>query len=168
MNILAQIMGLLANVGLIISNQQKSKAKILLIQVITNILFIGQYMLLNAFAGAIVAGIALIRISVFYIYEKYNLEISKKVLYIFLLITLISGIYTYENVYSFLAIFAACIYTYAIWQNDLYVYRKCETVNAICWIIYNFIVGAYVGAIGSVCEALSAIYAIYKYDYKKK
>lgn len=59
------------------------------------------------------------------------------------------------------------LYAYAVWQDNLTIYRMITIIGSIGWIIYNCIVGAYVSILGNSFQLLSAIIAIIRLDLRR-
>lgn len=160
MFIVAQIIGGIVLILTIVSVQFKTKEKILLCQIIANILIAIQYFLLNALTGAVVSIINVVRCIIFYFYKKKNMKPSIIFLIIFIIIAIISGIFTWQSIYSIIPIIAAIIFTYGLWQDNVTITKICTGITAANWSIYNLIVAAYAGAIQSIAECISSIIAI--------
>lgn len=157
MNILAQIFGLLAISTMFYSYMKSNKKDFLLVQTFTALFYGLQYLILNAFSAVMSEIISLIRCIIFLNFEERNKRVPVYVLAILMILLIILGIYTFENVYSIIPIFIACLYTYGAWQKNLKITYTIGVVAAILWIIYNFIVGAYVSIIGCVIELIGGI-----------
>ena len=82
--ILAQICGAIVLVLTVVSVQFKTKEKILLFQIIANVIVAVQYFLLNALTGGVVAIINTIRCVIFYLYKKKDKKPSVVFLIIFI------------------------------------------------------------------------------------
>lgn len=161
--IIAQICGAITLILTVISVQFKTKEKILLFQIIANIIVSLQYFLLNATTGGVVAIINTIRCIIFFYYKKENKKPSVIFLIIFIVIAIISGIITWKNSFSIIPIIAAIVFTYGLWQDNVKITKICTAITSGNWVIYNFVVKAYVGAIQSIAEFTSAIIAIDRY-----
>lgn len=166
MFIVAQIIGGIVLILTVISVQFKTKEKILMCQIIANILIAVQYFLLNALTGGVVSVINVIRCVIFYFYKKKNMKPSIVFLVIFVIVAIISGILTWQNVFSIIPIIAAIIFTYGLWQDNITVTRVCTAITAGNWTIYNIIVKAYAGMVQSISELISSIIAIIRKKYK--
>lgn len=160
MFILAQILGGIVLILTVISVQQKTKEKILIFQIIANIVISIQYFLLDALTGGVVSIINIIRCCIFYIYKKKNMKPSVTFLGIFILVAIISGIWTWQNIFSVIPIVAAIVFTYGLWQDNVKITKICTAITSGNWGIYNLIVKAYVGALQSLAEFTSSIIAI--------
>lgn len=158
--ILAQIIGFIVLGITVISIQFKTKEKILICQIIANILVSIQYFLLNALTGGVVAVINVIRCLIFYYYKKKDKKPSVTFLSIFIVIAIVSGILTWQNVFSIIPIIVTIVFTYGLWQDNVKITRICTAITAGNWTIYNVIVKAYAGALQYLAECISAIIAM--------
>lgn len=165
--ILAQVIGILAIVVFALSPQQKTKKRALIFQLFSSILYALQYLFLGAFSAMATNLIGAIKNYVFYTYTRKDKNIPISILCIYIIIILISGILTFNNILSIFPILLSILYAYGSWHNNLKVYRIIAVVGAICWIIYNFSVGAYVSTIGNIFQLVSAIIAVIRIDIRK-
>lgn len=168
MNVIAQVIGLLAIISYAISPHAKTKKRVLVFHLISSILYALQYFLLNAFSAVIANSVGAVKCYAFYLYEKKEKEIPKSLFWIFMLIILVLGAFTYNNIYSLIPIFSSVLSLYAVWQDNLKVFRVIVIISSISWIMYNIIVGAYIGVIGNMFQLTSAIIAIIRFDILKK
>ena len=168
MFILAQIIGAIILVCVVVALQQKSKTKVLMGYMIANVLFIIQFLLLEAYVGAIIYVVNTIRTIVFYYFKKKDMKPSVWVLIIFMIACIISGIVAWENIYSIIPVVAAIMYTYSMWQDNLKVFRIMAVIALIGWVTYNFVSMAYTGALTEIIHLTSAIVAIVRYDILKQ
>lgn len=152
MNYLAQLFGLASLALICISYQQKKKENILFVQIFANLFYFIQYILLAAFSAASANIISIVRTILFYNYERKDRDIPLYYLIIFELIIVIVGIFTYTNIYSIIPITIALTYAYGTWQKNSRVMYSIFLLAGFFWILYNFIVGAYISIIGSVIE----------------
>lgn len=165
--ILAQIIGLIGLVCSSLAVNQGKKDKILAFQLLANALYFFEYLLLDATSAGLICFLAVFRCFTFYKLDQ-NDKRSVSALVIFEVLALIIGIFTYNGLISLLPIIIFILYTYATWQNNLKLFRIVAFIVPICWVIYNLRVLAYVSAISSFIEMISAIIAIYRFDIKKK
>ena len=152
--LIAQVFGAISILLNIIVVQFKTKEKILIGMIISNLVVATQFFLLNAITGGIISLINVIRCFVFYLF---------KVLLIFEIIVIVSGIISWQNIWSILPIFATIIYTYAIWQDDVLTIKYISAITGLTWAIYDIIVRAYVGVIQGIIQFISSIIAIIRY-----
>lgn len=171
MNITAQVLGLLAIIGILSSYQQVKKEKYLFVQGVANIFFAVQYLLLNAYSAVGSNLIAILRSFAVYGYEKKNKKAPIWLMLIIELFIITIGVFTYKDIYSLIPILIASLYTIGVTQKKLEVTYFIGLVAAILWIFYNYMVGAYVASLGSIFEFLSALIGIIKvikYGNKKR
>ena len=89
------------------------------------------------------------------------------ILLIFEIIAIISGIMSWQNIWSVIPIIVTVIYTYGLWQDDVKVIRITTAIVGLGWTIYNVIVMAYVGAIQEISQFISAIIALVRNKEEK-
>lgn len=167
MNYIAQILGFIALIFIILSYQNTKKEKFLLIQIFANVFFGLQYLTLKAFSAFCSSCISLIRTLIFFKYEKQDKKTPTFILVIILTAISIFGILTYEGIYSLIPIIIALGYSYGTWQSNLKLTYTIGIITSILWIYYNFLVGAYVSIIGSVFELLASITGLIKINKNK-
>ena len=164
--LIAQFFGIIA----IIFNKAivhfNTKEKMLITMIISNLAVALQFFLLNAITGGIVSLINVFRCIVLYLFKKYDKKPSILVLVIFEVIVIISGIISWQNIWSILPIIATLTYTYAIWQDDVLKIKYVSLLVGLEWAIYSIIVRAYAGFIQEVMQVISSIVAVAR--YKKK
>lgn len=168
--VVAQIVGILAIIVFSLSPQQKTKVRVLIFQLTSSILYALQYLFLGAYSAVATNTIGAAKNWIFYKYANKNKEIPiiLLIIYIIIIIIVISGILTYTNIFSIFPIFLSILYAYGTWQSNLKIYRAISVFGALCWIIYNFSVAAYVSAIGNIIQLISAIVAVIRLDLMKK
>lgn len=159
--ILAQVCGAIVLILTVISVQFKTKEKIVMCFIWANIFAAIQYFLLGAITGAIVSIINAIRCIVFYIYKKKDMKPSITVLLIFEIIAVISGIISWQNMWSLIPIIVTVIYTYGLWQDNIKIVRITTAIAGFGWAIYNIVVKAYIGVLQSISQLISSIISLY-------
>ena len=165
--ITAQIIGATALIISSLAPQQNKKNKVLVYKLFSNALYALQYLILGAFSAVVTNIIGVIREYIFYRYAKANKDVPISILYIYILIVLVSGIFTFNGFISILPILLSILTTYSVWQNNLKKYRGITVIIIILWMIYNFAVNAFTNAIGNVISLISAIIAIIRLDIMK-
>ena len=161
--IIAQVFGVISIILNIVVVQFKTKEQILIGMIISNLVVAVQFFLLNAITGGIISLINVIRCIVFYLFKKKNKKPSLLVLLIFEIIVIVSGIISWQNIWSILPIIATLTYTYGIWQDDVLKIKYIAAITGFEWAVYDIIVRAYVGFIQGVIQVISAIVAIIRY-----
>lgn len=152
MKTLSFIVGIIAFIFFVFSLIQKNKKRILVLQIIANILYAVQYSLLLVFTPAIMN---IINITRSYWYYKDELNHKKTplwVLIMFIVIIFVVTIFIYDGYLSLVPPIITSIYAIATYQNNLKILRLTFMICACIWIIFNYSVGAYSGIIGNVFE----------------
>ena len=167
MNVLAQIFGIIGLIFLVISIQNNKKKIVLLFQIVSNMFYGLQYIVLNSLSAGMMSFISLIRCIIYYLYNRNNKIIPKNILILFIIIIISTLLFTYNGLFSIIPILATILYTYGTWTDNLKLFRYIAIIAAILWIVFNFYVGAYVAFIGSIFELLSGLLAIYRFDIRK-
>ncbi|MCL2518038.1 MAG: YgjV family protein [Oscillospiraceae bacterium] len=165
--IFVQILGIITLIISVISMQQRKKENFLLIQTVGTLLFILQYILTEKYTGAILFSITLIRGLVYYYYKKKNLKPSLKILVIFQVALIISTYFSWQNILSIIPFIATVSKTWGTWQDDMKWVRRTSLLAQGIMIIYNISAAMYTGAITEVCNSISSIIAIWRYDIRK-
>ncbi|MDE6141564.1 MAG: YgjV family protein [Bacilli bacterium] len=142
--IVAQVCGSIVLFSMLIGVHFKTKEKILLSSIIANIAAILQFMLLSAITGMYTSILNTIRCIVFYQYKKKDLKPSLIILLIFEIVTIITGILTWQDVFSIFPIIGTFIYTYGLWQDNVKIIRLTSAIVAVSWIAYDISVKALV------------------------
>ena len=162
----AQICGIIALILTVISVQFKTKEKIIMCFVFANLVASIQFFLLNAITGAVISIINTIRCMVFYYYKKKGKKPSLAILLLFEIVAIVSGIISWQNIWSIIPIVATVLYTYGLWQDDVKIIRITTAIVGLGWAIYDIIVMAYIGAIQESSQFVSAIIALIRKNKK--
>jgi uncharacterized membrane protein len=159
------IVGILGVVLYLLCFQLKSAKKILGCRLLSNSLFVIQYLLLGAFVGAAMDTTTFV--TSFFSYKK-DAEFIKKhkitvVSATFAAIVII-GFLLFDNVFSLLPIAGALLENAAGWMKKEKMIRIVTLFAAPCWFAYNLISGAYGSAVGSVLSVVSIVTALVRYS----
>lgn len=165
--ITAQIFGIFAILFWGLSIQNKKKEDILVFQIYASLCYAVQFFLLGGYTAFLVDIIAVLRLYAFYKEEKKYGSIDKKWLYIFLILTLASGIFTYDGLISIIPILIGLFYTVSTWVKNTKYLRIFYIVCAVLWTFYNFTYGALTAVIGNILEIISGIISMIRFDRKK-
>ena len=167
-NIIAQICGVIAIILTMMSVHQEEKKRVLITQFLANIAYLIQYLCLFAWSGAAMTFLAIIRCFIFYYYDKNNKPKSVPVLIIICLLMIFCGIFTYDGLISILPVIVAISYSYAMWQNNMKIFRIVSIISPVLWIIYDIYVSAFTVIVASIFEFISAFFAVLRFDIDKK
>ena len=167
MNALAHLFGTLGLFGTIVADNQKNKRRVLNMFVFANMMYVLQYLFLNAWTGVVTDIFAIIRTMIYCLYEAKEKPKSIGLLIIFISIVLIIGIFTYQDIFSVFPIACTIALTWALWQPDILKFRITAIIAPMLYFIYNYHVGAYAGMIATVFELAGALFAIYRLEFVK-
>ena len=166
--IISQIVGFIAFVISLIAYHRKEKKKIFQTMTIANVLDIIHYLLLGAYSGCFTKVIALIRNEIVILKEKNKKLGSRVVLIILVIVYIIAGILTYENIYSILPIMAAVIYLFFVWDGDELKVKKVAFYCYFLWLAYNICVFSIAGIVSNCVAIVSTFIAMVNESRKKE
>ncbi len=171
MELIPQIIGLLAVATFLLSYQQKKRSNIILLNVISRCLYILQYLLLGAFAGAALDILGAISSAV--AGKKHTSFVKRHTKGIVLLmnagIILIGGTIALIN-HSWIDIFSiigVLLHTSAFWISSEKIIRRVSLLGSPFWFVYNFLSRAYGSAIGDILTIVSILIAMVRHREKK-
>lgn len=159
--LISQIVGFIAFVISLIAYHRKKKEKIFKTMMLANLLDITHYLLLGAYSCCLTKVIALVRNEIIILKEKKEKLNNKVVLIALFIIYLISGLITYENIYSVLPILAAIIYLYFVWNGDELKVKKIAFYCYFLWLLYNICVFSIAGIISNCVSIISTFIAVF-------
>lgn len=168
MFILAQILSFIAMAINAVAVQLKTKKQILLTIVISNLLFVISYILLKAYVGALTCGIVAIEIIINTILEDKGKSTPRPLIILYLIISIVLGIITFGNYMDLLPIIASILFIFTLRQAKEKYVRLLILGNLTSWIIYDFLVRAYLAGISDLFIISSTITAIIRYDIRKE
>ncbi|MBR3887941.1 MAG: YgjV family protein [Clostridia bacterium] len=131
-------------------NVRKRKTILLFNMIAATSVLVG-FALLGAYSGMAMSIITIIRTIIFLIDDKINgqsKEMQLKDWIIFFVVSsmcLVCAVFTYENWWSMISIFATILYSFSVCQKNMFVYRIVGIPTSIAWIIYNAYVKSIVG-----------------------
>lgn len=165
--LISQIFGTIALIITLYAYHLKTKKGIFKTMCIANIMDIIHYILLNAYSGCGIKTIAFFR-NIFIIKKESNQKLNKTIyLIIFLSIYVLLGIFTYQNIYSLLPIFAALLYMVVIWNGNEKKVKKIAFICYFLWLAYNIAVHSISGVISNIISLIST-YIAYKNAKRSK
>ncbi|MCH5167106.1 MAG: YgjV family protein [Erysipelotrichales bacterium] len=168
MNILIQVIGTIGILIKVVSIQKKEKSEILAYQGVAFMFISLQYFLLGVYTPASLNVSTSIRSFIFRGYTKNNKTIPIFWLFIFLSITLLFAIFTWNGYLALIPIINTSMYVISTWVKDAKWLRICFILAALLFMYYNFSVGAYTILAGNLLEVISGTNAVIKYDKKSK
>ncbi|MCL2341939.1 MAG: YgjV family protein [Firmicutes bacterium] len=167
MNLLAQFFGVLALCTVVITMQIKERNKSLIFMIFVNLFFSINFLLLNAYSGAIICFLAVMQAIVFYIHNKKEKEVPKYIIALFILCILLTGVFTYSNIYSVFPVIGGTFSMFSMLTKNMKAFRTLTFIICILWITYDIISGAYAALVTHIINLISVIVAIIRYDIRK-
>lgn len=153
---------------LIFMRLQKTKAKTLVLMLITNFFNILVYYLLGEVAGFFLTILIMIRNFVFYCYDFFKIKPSFVNFLVFEVGFIIIGGVCWKSGIDLIILVNILMFTYVIWQNNMYILRIGLLLDPIMLIFYNLFIGSYVLIIGQAISLIVTIIAIIYYDVMKR
>lgn len=156
-----------------LSFQQNKRSRIIGFQIGAALLFITHYILLgitngaDAYTGAALNFIGLSR-SIVFINNDKKWAKSPLWLAFFMVVSIISGVLTWESWYSFLPPLAMILTTISYWMKNETKIRLITFPSSPCWLVFNIITGSVAGIVTECVVMSSLIIAIIRYDILKK
>ena len=166
--IVPQIVGILAVATFLFSYQQKNRRAIIILNTVSRVLYIVQYILLGAFSGmaldvvgAVASVIAARRDTPFVRKHLRAVIISVDA------VIVIVGILLYRTPLDLLPLFGVLLHTGAFWLTDERWIRRVSLAGSPFWFGYNFASRAYGSAVGDLLTMVSIVIAMIRYRKKR-
>lgn len=169
MKILANVIGITAVILCVLCYQCRTRRSILVLNAISRVFYVLQYILLGAFEGAVLDLTAflvtlLARHKDSRWLKKYPaLTIGGANVFI-----LVMGLLFYKDIYSLLPIVGVLFETGAFWLNRERDIRLVSFASVPFWLVYNVLCGAYGSVLGNVLMMGSIGLAVFRYDIRKE
>ena len=160
----AQDMGYVALLFVILSFQKNKRTTLLLVMLAGLLFFMAHYALLGAWTGSLMnlieAGM------VFVAYKKETRAWAQRTfwLYCFIGLYIICGAFTYKSWVDVLPVIAQAVGAIAVWQTGARAIRFLMLVPRPLWFTYNFVVGSQAGVVAEICITASVIIGIARFD----
>ena len=165
MRLLAQIIGIVAVVAFLLSYQQKKRKNIIILNAISRVLYIIQYVMLGAFEGAVLDILGTVSSVAAQRKDKGFIARHTKLVFIAInLLMIAAGLVLYKNIFSLFPVAGVLLHTMAFWINDEKTIRKVSFCGSPFWLAYNFASCAYGSALGDMLTMISIGVAMYRYD----
>lgn len=166
--IIAQSIGYLALLFVLLSFQRSKRLQILVLMLTGVLLFVVHYSLLHAWTGAFMNVIEAGIIYVAYKKEKVNWAKSKSWLFLFITLYIGAAILTVRSFISILPVLAQIAGAVAVWQANPRAIRFIMLIPRPLWFIYNLVVGSQAGMVAEVFISASVVSGIVRFDILKR
>jgi hypothetical protein len=163
--IIVQIIGVLAAALTVASTQSKSKDGSLVFIGVMDLFVILQYALLGAVPGLVATVVGLVRVLIFYLYDKEGKKIPWWVFGVACAAVCGMGAITYKRPIDLLPVAATLVFTYGIWQSRVSVLRITQFLAAMMLVGYDLDVSAYADLARVGLEAAFACIGYARYEF---
>lgn len=163
MEILIQTLGILGIIASILSFQNNDHKKIMFLRTTNEALFAVQYILLGAYTGAAMNIAGCVR-NLLFAHKVARNESTVASRIVFCIIFTTSGILTWNGFSSILVIFAKVLSTMAYGSSRTGRIRLLILTTSTCWLVYNFFVSSYTGAVCEILTLCSVVSGIIRFD----
>ena len=168
MKILANVIGILAVALFVLSYQCKKRSNIVIMNILSRVFYVTQYILLFAFSGA---AMDLSGLVVSLLAQQKDKKFISKHLRLWVIASLLFimtvGLVFYTDLFSLVPVAAVMFEAGALWLSKEKHIRIVSFFSTPLWLIYNIFCGAYGSAVGSVLAMVSIVSAFIRYDIKK-
>lgn len=117
----------------------KNKKLVQVLYIVASICLGLEYLFLKAYVGMISSFVSIIATLWFLINEKLNRKKDYVSLIVTSLIFLVLGIVFYQGWIDIIIIIASIAFNYAIWQDNLFVYRIIGVSVSLFWLTYDIV-----------------------------
>ena len=164
---IAQVIGLIAVGFSILCYQMESKKKLLIVQMLSSLCFCLHYFLLNAWSGAVLNAVAILRNLVYYNKDKKFFNSNA---WPIILCVVMAGLslLTWEDWYSLIALTGLIINTLCMSLPNPQDVRKSILVTSPMVLVYNIFVFSIGGVINETLSIISALVGIVRYGKEKE
>lgn len=166
-NIIAQAVGFCAMAVAIMMYQSNKHKNILLLMMLCSSLWCLHFGLLGHWTAVAMNGLNVVR-NVVFCYREKKWASSNAVPAIFIVLSLILTVVTYEDLWSVVPFIASVFAIISTWQTDTKKLRFLTIPVCICWFSYNLFHNSWAGMANEVFALSSIIVAIIRYDILKK
>lgn len=166
--IISQIISAVATLLLLLSFQQKTHKRIVIMQAFSGLLFGIQYMMLGAYEGMVCNYIGAVRSVIYSFRGKSKAVDSIFCPVIFAVIFAVSGIITYKNIFSLLPILAMAIASFVLWMPKTQQLRALTMPTSAMWLVYNAVSHSYVAVLTEVLNLISIVIALIRFRKGKE
>ena len=165
--IISQTIGIIAMALLLLSFQQRTHKRIVLMQFCSGFLFALQYFLLGAYEGMVGNIVGFTRSIAYCFRGKSKFVDSIFCPVLFSILAGLGGLLTYTSPASLLPMAAMMISSFVMWSPKTQKLRALTVPTSIMWLIYNVICSSYSGIITEVCNLVSIAIGLFRFRNKK-
>lgn len=164
---LPNIVGCLGILSTIVIYQQKTRVGLLVSKLVSDVIWFAQYALFGAWTGAAISIIAIIRELIF-INRQKKWAHSPLWLVLFLILSGVSGIITWKNVYSIFPCIASALAVIGFWIGKPKLSRFISYPISACMLTYAIAGFMPMSIANEVLSIGSSVVGNIRHDFKKK
>jgi len=162
MHLIGQLFGGIAVLLGFISFQVSSSKKLLLVQIATAAVFCVHYLLIGAISACILNVVGIVR-NIIYYHKDKKLFSGRYIPYLFGLIMLISGLLSWQGIFSLFLVSGQVINTVCLSLRDPQNIRKSILVSSPLVLIYDVFAISIGGIIYESVVIISSVIGLYRY-----
>ena len=165
--IVSQCIGVIAAALLLLSFQQRTHRRIVVMQAFSGFLFAVQYFMLGAFEGMTGNIVGMARAVAYSFRGKSKFADSRACPVVFACLAAIGGAITYSSPVSLLPTLAMVISSFVMWSPKTQKLRALTLPTSLMWLIYNIICRSYSGTATEICCEISIIIGLIRFRSKR-
>ncbi len=167
---IAQAIGALTTLVVIVSAQLKDMKYILFCQICANLMVAASSALLGGLSGAWICVVAALQTIFFYLMDKRGIseKTRNRLLLLFAAMYVCGTVLVYQGWGDLVSCACAFLYLLAIVQKKSSKYRIFICLNAVLWVVYDLTILAFGNLLTHGIEVLSVIVGILRLDIPKK
>jgi hypothetical protein len=170
--LIPQAVGVVAVLTFLLSYQQKKRRNIILLNSLSRVLYILQYLLLGAYAGAVLDILG--TLSSLLAAKKGSGFMKRHTAAVLIcadLLIVAAGLavcFLNGSALDLLPIAGVLLHTSAFWLSDERIIRRVSLLGSPFWLVYNLASRAYGSAVGDLLTMISILAAMLRYRKKEK
>jgi hypothetical protein len=164
--IFVQALGVIAMGFSVLSFQGKTSGRILVMQVLGNCFWIIHLFLLNAYTGAWLNILALLRNGTYYFIGKKETDKTTYVAAGFCALSIVVSLITYQNWMSLLPMIGTAVQAFSFSAKDANKMRLFTLMGSPFWLSYHILSGSIPGAATELFAIVSMIVGMVRYRNK--
>ena len=165
---LAQAVSILTGIVAVVMIQFTSMKKILVGQIVVNLLSALSYILLGGLSGAGICIIAILQSVTMFFFNIKGISPHKAVIYGFVALYIGCSAYYYQSFIDIFSGISAVCYAFSVVQTKPALSRLWYLFNPLFWLVYDIYTRAYGNFIIHLAIFVSTLFAIFRNDVKKK
>lgn len=162
--VISQLLSVIATALLLLSFQQKTHKRIVIMQAVSGLLFGIQYLMIGAYEGMMCNFIGMVRSITYSFRHKSKFVDSVICPTLFSLTFVVSSIFTYQSPLSLVPAAAMIISSYVMWIPQTQKLRALSLPTSALWLLYNISSNAVVAIFTELFNLISIIIALIRFS----